>query len=109
MNSLLHFLSSLFACLLFFSIVVAGLVMMVAPPLGKRLLKNIAIAAGIFILGYICLCAVCSPGFGMLMLLLASVTAYFIREGRGNRHERPVQRQNWAERTPVLPREEDET
>lgn len=107
MNGLVHFLNSLFACFVFLGIVVSGLVMMVSPRLGKQLLKNVAIAGGIVILASVCLCAFCSSGYAVLVFLPASVTAYFVRERRLNRHSSPV-RQNWAARTPVLPREEDE-
>jgi type IV secretory pathway VirB2 component (pilin) len=51
----IHFVSALFFELTLLCIVIAGLVMMFAPSLGWRVLKNVAVGVAIFILGRIIL------------------------------------------------------
>lgn len=53
-------LMSLFGSLLLVYLAVAGLLFMVAPGLGRQLLKNTGIAVGLFVLGMMVLQACCS-------------------------------------------------
>jgi hypothetical protein len=51
---------SLFGSLLLLGLTIAGLLLMVSPGLGRQLLKNIGIAAGLFLLGLTLLQVCCS-------------------------------------------------
>lgn len=53
-------LYSLFAKLFFMCLVVSGLLMMVAPSVGRALLKNTAVSAGLFVFGIALLQICCS-------------------------------------------------
>ena len=53
-------LFSLFGSLLLLGLTITGLVLMVAPALGRQLLKNTGIAAGLFLLGLMVLQVCCS-------------------------------------------------
>ena len=53
-------LIALFGCLAFVGLVLSGLLLMVAPPWGREVLKNIAVAIGLFLLGTMLLQACCS-------------------------------------------------
>jgi len=46
--------------LAFVGLVLSGLLLMVAPPWGREVLKNIAVAIGLFLLGTMLLQACCS-------------------------------------------------
>lgn len=54
--------SGAFGCLLVLAVVASGLTMVVAPEAAKRLLKNAAIALGLFVLGSLVLNYVCEAG-----------------------------------------------
>ena len=53
-------LLSLFGCLALVGLVVCGLLLIVAPPCGRELLKHIAVAIGLFLLGTTLLQVCCS-------------------------------------------------
>ena len=57
---MLQTLTSLFGSLALLAIIAAGFVMMFAPALGRQLLKNTAIAIGLFVIGTMLLSAFCS-------------------------------------------------
>ena len=56
----MHNLTSLFGGVALLAIIAAGFLMMFAPALGRQLLKNTAIAVGLFVLGSMLLSAFCS-------------------------------------------------
>jgi len=51
---------SLFGSLLLLGLAISGLLLMVAPGLGRQLLKRVGIAAGLFLLGLMLLQVCCS-------------------------------------------------
>lgn len=53
-------LTSYFGSLALLAIIAAGFLMMFAPGLGRQLLKNTAIAVGLFVLGTMLLSVFCS-------------------------------------------------
>jgi hypothetical protein len=74
---------------LFKKIGIALIVLLIAPTAVSRLMGN------------------ADPIASLIALIVLSITAYLIRERRLRRSERP-RRSGRAERTPVLPRGEDE-
>ena len=54
-----HSLTSLFGGLALLGLVASGLLMMFAPALGKQLLKNVAVAIALFVVGSMLLQSCC--------------------------------------------------
>ena len=55
-------LMSLYGCLVLLALATGGLLLMFSPALGGRLLKNVAVSVGMFVVGSMLLQACCSKG-----------------------------------------------
>jgi hypothetical protein len=102
-------LVSLFGCVLLLLLTLSGLLLIVAPTLGKRILQKTAAGAGLL---FLLLCALnlvwqllrsINPLLFILGVTALSTVAYFVRErliGAPQRRDGP----HPVERTPVMPR-----
>jgi hypothetical protein len=101
-------LASLFGSVLLLFLILSGLLLVVAPALGRRMLQKTALGAGLFFLLLSALSLArelihsINPLRFILGIILVSTLAYFVRERRlvrAERHDgpRPV------ERLPVMP------
>jgi hypothetical protein len=102
-------LISLFGVVLLFFLILSGLLLIVAPAVGQRLLRKTATFTGLFLVliiafnliwGFIRSIDSIAP---ILAFAVLSLVAYLVREhriGAGKRSERP----HPVERTPVMPR-----
>jgi hypothetical protein len=99
---------SLFGSLLLFSLTLSGLLFIVAPPLGRRVLQKTAKFAGLFFVLLIALNTLwqllrsLSPLLLIVGMFTVSTLAFFVRERRLHGHARHDGPRH-AERTPVMP------
>jgi uncharacterized protein YjeT (DUF2065 family) len=97
-----------FGSLLSMALILAGLLLMVAPPLGRRMLQRTAAIAGLFLMFLFALNAVWGlvRSLNPIVLILGatsvSTLAYFVRERRLGHPERRDGARH-AERSPVMP------
>lgn len=115
MTELFSLLTTLFGLCLLFGLIVAALLMPVAPAYARRLLRKLGLAVLLLFFMPVALCAL-AQAFGMLSwrigdgggiaLILAwlavSVVAYLIYKARRRVKEKPAKLRR-VERTPILP------
>jgi hypothetical protein len=103
-------LVSVFGALLLLFLTLSGLLLMVAPALGWRMLRKTVAFAGLsllllfalnFVLGIL---RAINPLFLILGLIVVSSLAYLIRE-RGLNHSKHTDSRRHNERTPVMPQQ----
>jgi len=103
-------LIQIFAPLLLLALMIAGLLLIVAPRYGGRMLKKTAAFTGLFVLGIVLLNQLLhaiSPVTLVLGAAAVSGLAYFVREHRLGRRV-PREGLRYAERTPVIPQHVNE-
>jgi Ca2+/Na+ antiporter len=103
-------LSNMIGAVAALGLIVAALVYMVSPKQGGEILERLALFLVGALLG-LCLLrqfvASIGPLSFLLMGVVMSILAYFIREARRDRPQRQVNHRG-AERTPILPHHEEE-
>ncbi|MGO8737141.1 MAG: hypothetical protein ACLQVM_30620 [Terriglobia bacterium] len=107
---MIQYLSNLIGAIAAIWLISSGLVYMVSPKRGGEMLKRLAIFLVGALIG-ICLLRQFAACIGLLSFLLLgvviSIAAYFIREARRDRPQRRANHRG-AERTPILPPHDEE-
>jgi chromate transport protein ChrA len=103
----MRFLFHIFGSLLTLALVATGLLFIVAPSIGRRMLQYTATSAGISLIVLVILNSVLTvlsshPFVLVLIAVVVCTTAYVIRERR-MQHPKRGEGMRHAERTPIIP------